>query len=332
MDVRRVFSGVNLIAIGVVLLANLTGSLPWSVWFNVVSLWPLLIVSVGFDIMGSSTKAPWLNVVGSLILLAGFGYAVLVMPAGGTAPTWLWSVNGGGGVPFSQALTPSEAASGSEWWGLDVEDAASSVTIRPSSGEFFRMDGTSTPPVPKAGIYMVSKYSIPGPQREPGWWVRVRRGGNLDARPYGGSEMRIGLSREASWTVALSTVAGNVDADLYGLKVNRVGIKTGAGNVALRLPDGPPDVATTIETGAAAVAVRVPVTADVTVVDRCALVARDCPGFVRVGTGTPVILHRSATVDPMSEALEQGPGPPRPTNRITIDLSVAVGSVSVTTY
>jgi hypothetical protein len=71
MTVKRVFEGLTLVLIGVILLLNTTGSLPWSVWLHVLSLWPLLLVAAGLDIIAKGIDAEWLRVISSLLVIAG---------------------------------------------------------------------------------------------------------------------------------------------------------------------------------------------------------------------------------------------------------------------
>lgn len=91
MDVRRAFSGLNVIAIGLILLANTLGYLPWSVWWNILSLWPLLLVAAGLDILGKAFGWQWVRALSGLVVLAGLVFGALVLPEGamGTVPT-LW--------------------------------------------------------------------------------------------------------------------------------------------------------------------------------------------------------------------------------------------------
>lgn len=82
MDLKRAAEGLTVIAVGAVLLGNTLGYLPWSVWWNVLSLWPLLIVAAGVDIIGRGTDNTWLRVLSSLLVVGGLLYGALVMPAG----------------------------------------------------------------------------------------------------------------------------------------------------------------------------------------------------------------------------------------------------------
>ena len=95
---RRVFDGLSLIAVGFVLLACTTGYLPWSVWVSILSLWPILLVSAGIDLIGKSTDREWIRALSSVVFIGALLYGAFVMPSG----TWgvPWSA-GGTGEPFS---------------------------------------------------------------------------------------------------------------------------------------------------------------------------------------------------------------------------------------
>jgi hypothetical protein len=88
MSAKRVFEGLNVVVVGLILLANTTGMLPWSVWWTIATLWPLLIVSVGLDLVGRALDSSLLRVVGSLVVTAGLVYAAALSGAGITAPAW----------------------------------------------------------------------------------------------------------------------------------------------------------------------------------------------------------------------------------------------------
>jgi hypothetical protein len=74
MALRRALSGLTLVVIGLVLLANTTGYLPWSVWWGIIALWPLLLISAGLDALGKSLDNEWIRVLGSLLVIAGIAW------------------------------------------------------------------------------------------------------------------------------------------------------------------------------------------------------------------------------------------------------------------
>ena len=49
--VERVFDGIGTIIFGLILLGNTTGYIAWSVWWIVLTLWPVLIIALGLTIL-----------------------------------------------------------------------------------------------------------------------------------------------------------------------------------------------------------------------------------------------------------------------------------------
>jgi hypothetical protein len=77
VTLKRILSGLTVIAIGVILLANTTGALPWTVWLNILMLWPLLLVAAGIDVIGRSLDNGLLRALGSVIILVGLAWGAL---------------------------------------------------------------------------------------------------------------------------------------------------------------------------------------------------------------------------------------------------------------
>jgi len=77
MKANKIINGSTLLLIGIILLANTLNMLEWSVWLNIIKLWPLLIVSLGLSLIfrgkGLSFTGP-LIVFLAIILGAGAGY------------------------------------------------------------------------------------------------------------------------------------------------------------------------------------------------------------------------------------------------------------------
>ena len=51
MKANKIISGLTLLLIGIILLANTLNILEWSVWLNIIKLWPLLLVSWGISLI-----------------------------------------------------------------------------------------------------------------------------------------------------------------------------------------------------------------------------------------------------------------------------------------
>ena len=80
---NRVIEGLTTVSFGLILLANSAGVLSWRVWLTLFSLWPLLLIAIGVEIVGKGAKQDWLRVLSSLIVLGGLAWVVFVAPVAG---------------------------------------------------------------------------------------------------------------------------------------------------------------------------------------------------------------------------------------------------------
>jgi len=78
----RVAEGIQLVGIACFLFLNTSGHLPWSFWLDAISLWPLLVASLGVHIAFEKSRAPWLVLLGPVFVLGG-----LVWLASGARPS-----------------------------------------------------------------------------------------------------------------------------------------------------------------------------------------------------------------------------------------------------
>ncbi len=73
-DWARAAEGIQLAGIAVFLLMNTTGALPWSFWIDAIALWPVLIISAGIRIAFEKTRAPWLLLLGPVLVLGSLAW------------------------------------------------------------------------------------------------------------------------------------------------------------------------------------------------------------------------------------------------------------------
>jgi len=64
-EYMRIFTALDLITIGIVLLLNTTGVIGWKIWVELLRFWPLFIVSAGIGIIFSFSN--WGKVIGKII-------------------------------------------------------------------------------------------------------------------------------------------------------------------------------------------------------------------------------------------------------------------------
>jgi len=68
MKANKIIKGFTFLLIGTILLANTLEILEWSVWSNIIKLWPLLIVSIGLSLI---FRGKSLSFMGPLIIFLG---------------------------------------------------------------------------------------------------------------------------------------------------------------------------------------------------------------------------------------------------------------------
>lgn len=70
--VGRVLWGLVIILVGVILLAQNTGYLPWSLWYSALDYWPVLLIGLGLQIAFSKWHFPGISlaIIAALILAA----------------------------------------------------------------------------------------------------------------------------------------------------------------------------------------------------------------------------------------------------------------------
>ena len=70
---RRFYKGISfgttLIAVGVVLLLNTMGQLGWSVWLDLIRLWPVLLISIGLRLIFVTTWLHPVSLAGPLLVV-----------------------------------------------------------------------------------------------------------------------------------------------------------------------------------------------------------------------------------------------------------------------
>jgi hypothetical protein len=73
-DWGRAAEGFQLAGIAVFLLLNTTGVLPWSFWLDAIALWPVLIMSAGLKVAFEKSRAPWLLMLGPVLVLGSLAW------------------------------------------------------------------------------------------------------------------------------------------------------------------------------------------------------------------------------------------------------------------
>lgn len=249
----RLFTGVLILLIGVLLLLNNAGVLEWGLWLNLISLWPLLVIALGLRLI--FPKGP-LALLSPLVIVLMVVLAI-VNPVG-------YYHRGRDDSTFRQALVPG------------VTEA---VLIVDTGAVDFNVSGSD----PGSGdLVFVSEQWIGGPTV----WTHTLAGGKVTVRgrrdlgriiafPFAtrrwANRTDIVLNDSVPWTIEVNCGASNIDLDLSSVEVKKLNINSGASSIDIVLGDRALHTEVHIGAGFVTVDLTVPRNVGIRVEERFAL-------------------------------------------------------------
>jgi hypothetical protein len=258
--------GLVLVAIGLVLLGQGLGYLGWDVWVNILKLWPLILVSIGLDVIGRGTRAEWLRVVSSLVIIAGIAYGALFMTSNAGWPP-LFIAGTIETEPFSErAAHESDVTEGS-------------ATIKAAASEF-TLEGGSVLASAEGRSQLELDFEATTSNEVADVTIELK-GSSLG--PIGDSELDVTLDEQVPWDLKIDTGVSSFDVDLSDLMVSSLAFNAGVSEGTLTLgasdADGGSDgVEATIKGGVSSLTIRVPEGDDVRVAVRAGISTLDFRG------------------------------------------------------
>ncbi|MDO9557073.1 MAG: DUF5668 domain-containing protein [Coriobacteriia bacterium] len=250
MDLKRAAEGLTVIAVGSVLLANTLGYLPWSVWWNVLSLWPLLIIAAGIDIIGRGTDNTWLRVLASLLVVGGLLYgAFLMTPSGRWFPFVTWGT--------SMDSTPFD-----ERESHDADVKSGIAEIGGGVGEFTLGAGSDLVSAAGETPFDGPAFStaVIGDEAE----VQVSLGKGTTVWPSGTTaRLDVLLDRSVVWDLRIDAGVSRTEADLSDLRLSALTVDAGVSDTSVMLGEisstaDPKTVPVHVDGGVSSIELRIP--------------------------------------------------------------------------
>jgi hypothetical protein len=213
---------VILVGLGVVFLLNNLGLMAWDVWNAMISLWPLLLIAVGLDILIGRRSA-----LGSLIV--GLVLMIAIVTA-----LWIWAVQPWGnwsgelvrGQQVSQSLEGATSAD------VTIDFSFGTLQLASLSGSNELITGTIDK---RPNENVTTSFNSEG---DTAYFALESR----DARVF----PFVGRNEERTWDLKLNpdvptnlkvnTGAGNATMDLSELNLTGLDLNGGVGNTTLTLP------------------------------------------------------------------------------------------------
>lgn len=278
-SVNRFFDGLVTIAFGLVLLGCTLSYLPWSIWWQILWLWPVLLISAGIGLIGRAIGQRWLGAIGSALVICALAWAAAATYAQTPIPVTVPFVNTG--APHT--LTYSAPLEGATSANLSLKVGAATVTLGPGS-ELVAVSASSPWAQPTASLETSGSsptVKVSMDQRAP---VALPSGSD--------SYVKLALSREVAWSADVDSGATDMTLDFSQLQLARLNISTGASDVKLTLGDSravegaPSGGVVTFQSGVSSLVVRYPAPSQVRVHSESALVGANAGKLRSMGSGT----------------------------------------------
>ncbi|NTW28480.1 MAG: hypothetical protein HGA39_03850 [Coriobacteriia bacterium] len=302
-----IFDGIGSVLFGLVLLGNTTGYISWGIWWTLLLLWPVLIVSVGIRLLAKGLDQGWLRVIAHVVIWIALGYAVSTAWAGTSGlNTWPALVRSGGeAFSFSDTGTSVKTAT------LNLQGGLGEINITGGSG-LISATGTSPFGTPTFGVTRSGENAVVAA-------AIGQSGSSITIVPGSpGAKADIKLSQDVLWDATFETGASSLDADLSQVKMRNLVVKTGVSSVTLRLgdvPDGQKESTLVLKAGVSSVKILLPAGVQAKIVAQNGLSSTSVNGaFVKSGN-----TWKTSGYDSASKVW-------------TINTESGVGSISVETY
>lgn len=254
-SVHRLFDGFVTVAIGGVLLANTMGIVGWSVWLDILSLWPVLLIAIGFDLLGKAMHTSWLRAFGSLAIIGALAYAVATAGLGYTGVGGMLMRGPSAGV-VDVAMSERVGMVRSAKLTLDSGVATVRVDRAP---ELIAITGTSpfgqpTLKVDRSGTTAQVDANLGSPEGASEPWSIGR-----------GAQLEVGLSDAVVWDVRMNTGVSSLRADFSEIPVRSLDLRPGVADCDVRLgavPEGETEARAEVRAGVSSVTLRLPENVD----------------------------------------------------------------------
>ena len=303
MKANKIIKGLTFLLIGTILLANTLEILEWSVWSNIIKLWPLLIVSLGLSLIFRGKN---LSFLGPLIIFlgifAGVGASYMGISFEGEIVKEVKTLSRGIVIEVEKAPevklapkveTPSEAETAQE------TETTQEVEISPEVEEYPEIEKATIELNLDAGKLSMSEstpllYECISQYRynefEP-FEEFSRTGKEANILIYHSpvtkriisnnirNHWQLKLNNEIIYDLSIKTGAINADCNLSAFKIEKLYIESGASNIDLVLPQYNSKIL--IDAGVSNIDIAIPKNVGTTVNIDSGIVVKDLDDFIK---------------------------------------------------
>lgn len=275
-SVNKFFDGLVTVAFGLVLLGCTMGYLPWSVWWRILWLWPVLLISAGIGIIGKAVGQKWLGAIGSALVIVALAWVSLGAYQLAPMPTLSFVGTGGGRAQVDDFSEPVNGATSGK---LDLSVGAAAVRLTGGS-DLVSLHSVSPWGAPTTSVLRSGSDAVVKVGFEHSGLVVIPNGSD--------SKLDLQLARDVVWNAKVASGATSMDLDFSDIRLKGLDVSTGASDVNVKLGDPgraglSGQVPVVISSGVSSIKVRLPKGAQARLHLQTALVGTSAAGFRRTG-------------------------------------------------
>ena len=266
----------------------------------VLSLWPLILVLVGIEMI-VARRQPYLALALELLVLAAGVAAVLVQPLGLI------------GIPANASTDAVVERQGTRTMSLRVDGGGGSYSITGGAA------GSLLAATSRGGEIEVATRRT-GDSAD----IRIRPLDRVGGPFFGGSapsNVDVRIAPDVPTSLRVSVGAGDFNVDLHDLQIRDARVETGASNLTVTLPRPSGDVSVILQAGAASITVVVPEGVEARVTTTGGLVSSSTQN-TRFGSASGSVLGRGgSSVETSGYAAAK--------DRVTVSIEAGASSITI---
>ncbi len=296
MKISRIRNGILFISIGFVLLLNTLDKLDWSIWVQILSLWPVILIAIGIELLVGKTSLGFLGFLSPVLILLAVLGPVYLNQTDAEIPSCFLNEYSWSEKPDSlvtKAVVMLEIQKGK------LEISSSQERLISASLKYFGKK-------PYCAFHysdIDSSATLEIRERGESW-------GNLKS-----SDWKVKLSNQPSFDLKIYSTASSVNLDLSGIRVERLGLDCDLGKAKIKLGNLVPNVKVTVESNICEIIFLVPKETGLAVTSNADLSSIDFD--------LPLNKDEDSFYTKNYQAAQ---------NKIEIDLQGAISSLKIDTY
>jgi hypothetical protein len=220
MNIARIRTGVIFICCGIVLLLNTLDYVGWSVWFKILSLWPVLLIAIGIELIFKKTFLSFLAILSPILMILA-----ILGPVYFSYDQWTrgvsWAKNYEWKIPFKEEIQKAKVIV--EFKAGELEITGDSLTLISTNLDYW--DRKPQCDFSFSDLDSTARIRIRGARKEWSDWVW---------KGWRKHKWEIRLNPNVAVDLELSSKASEADLNLGDLKIDNLSLVLKASDLRVK--------------------------------------------------------------------------------------------------